>query len=181
MTGLGPLIRKRFGGCRIFISQGYTVAIPLLCSGGQLSLIVRRLKQTVRGEMANPAFVEGRDCTTFAPFVLIDCRDTEWNDIRLEFSDHAWTAQHVGSENIGDCYLNGYGIQGLVFAARVAAGLDPIPPGVEPDSEGDTCYIHFADLQTAVETATLAREMINDPSKREQCAKLAVEEGLDDL
>jgi hypothetical protein len=131
--------------------------------------------------MVDPLFVDGRDHTTFAPFVLIDSRDTEWNDVRLEFSDHAWTAKHVGGEYIGDCYLNGYGIQGLVFAARIAAGLDPIPSGVEPDSEGDTCYIHFAELQTAIETATLAQEMIANPSKREQCAKIAVEEGLDDL
>jgi len=51
---------------------------------------------------------------------------------------------------------------------------------MEPDSEADTCYIHFADLETAVETATLARDMIHDPSQRGACAQLAVAEGLDD-
>lgn len=131
--------------------------------------------------MANPTFVDGRDSTTFAPFILIDCRDTEWGDVRLEFSDHAWTAEHIGDDHLGDCYLNGYGIQGLVFAARMVAGLDPIPPGVEPDSEGDTCYIHFSDLQTAIETAILAQAMITDPDKRTECAELAVEEGFDDM
>ena len=131
--------------------------------------------------MAEPEFVDGRDCTTFAPFILIDCRDSEWKDVRLEFSDHAWTQKHVGSDYIGDCYLNGYGIQGLVLAARVAAGLEPFTAGMEPDSEGDTCYIHFADLETAVETATLARDMIHDPSQRAACAELAVAEELDDI
>lgn len=131
--------------------------------------------------MPDPTFIEGRDSTTFAPFVLIDCRDTEWKDVRLEFSDHAWTAKHVGDDHIGDCYLNGYGIQGLVFAARMAAGLEPVPSGVEPNSEGDTCYIHFSELETAVETATLAQEMITDPAKRTACAELAVEEGFEDI
>jgi hypothetical protein len=131
--------------------------------------------------MGIPSFTDRRDSTTFAPFVLIDCRDTEYNDIRLEFSDHDWTTQHIGNETIGNYDLNGYGIQGLVFAARSLAGLDPMPLGVEPNSEGDTCYIHFPDLQTAIETAALAQAMMTDPSKREQCVKLAVQEGWDDL
>jgi hypothetical protein len=130
--------------------------------------------------MSEPVFVEGRDSTTYAPFVLIDSRK-DWGDVRLEFSDHDWTAAHIGSDYIGECYLNGYGIQGLVIAARLAAGLEPLPPGIEPDSEGDTCHIHFVDLETAVETAALAQQMITDPRKREQCAALAVEEGFDDL
>jgi hypothetical protein len=131
--------------------------------------------------MVDASFVDDRDSTTFAPFVLIDCRNTEYSDVRLEFSDHAWTAEHIGDDCIGEYYLNGYGIQGLVIATRMAAGLDPLPSGIEPNSEGDTCYIHFEDLQTAIETATLAKEMITDASKREQCAKIAVEEGFDDL
>lgn len=131
--------------------------------------------------MAEPQFVDGRDSTTFAPFILIDGRDTEWKDVRLEFSDWSWRQEHIGGDYIGDCYLNGYGIQGLVVAARVAAGLEPFAPGMEPDSEADTCYIHFADIETAVETATLARDMIHDPSQRAACAELAVKEGLDDI
>jgi hypothetical protein len=131
--------------------------------------------------MSEAHFVDGRDAKTFAPFVLIDCRDTEWKDVRLEFSDHEWTQANIGSDYIGDCYLNGYGIQGLVIAARVNAGLDPVPDGMEPDSEADTCYIHFADLETALETATLAHAMIHDREKRKACAELAVEEEFDDM
>src|SRR5688572_7887923 len=126
--------------------------------------------------MADPVFIEGRDSITFAPFVLIDSRE-EWGNVRLEFSDHGWTTAHIGSDYIGECYLNGYGIQGLVIAARLAAGLDPLPPGIELDSEGDTCHIYFADLQTAVETAVLAQQMIIDPRKRERCAAVAIKEG----
>lgn len=131
--------------------------------------------------MTEPKFVDGRDTTTFAPFILIDCRDSQWKDVRLEFSDWDWCEEHIGGEYLGEVYLNGYGIQGLVFAARIAAGLDPIPAGVEPDSEGDTCFLHFSSLETAVETATLAHAMIHDPAKRSACAELAVEEGLDDI
>lgn len=131
--------------------------------------------------MVQPVFVNDRDDKTFAPFILIDCRATEWNDVRLEFSDHAWRQSTIGGDHIGDYYLNGYGVQGLVIAARVKAGLAPIPAGMEPDSEGDTCYIHFADLETAVETATLAHEMILDLTKRTACATLAIEEGFDDM
>ena len=131
--------------------------------------------------MAQPQFIDGRDSTTYAPFVLIDSRDSEWKDLRLQFSDHAWTQANIGDDYIGECYLNGYGIQGLVFAALLQAGLDPVPAGVEPNSEGDTCYIHFSNFETAVETATLAYEMIHDKAKRTACAELAVEEGLDDI
>ena len=131
--------------------------------------------------MAQPNFTDGRDAKSFAPFVLIDCRNTEWKDIRLEFSDHDWTQTNVGDDHIGDCYLNGYGIQGLVIAARVNAGHEPFPPGMQPNSEGGTCYIHFADLETAVETAALAHDMIHDPSKRTACAELAVKEGFEDI
>lgn len=131
--------------------------------------------------MTEPKFVDGRDMTTFAPFILIDSRDSEWKDVRLEFSDWDWREKHIGGDYLGEVYLNGPGIQGLVFAARLAAGLDPIPAGVEPDSEADTCYIHFSDLETAVETATLAHAMIHDPQKRSECADLAVEEELDDI
>ena len=131
--------------------------------------------------MTEPRFIDGRDATTFAPFVLIDSRESEWSDVRLQFSDHAWTKQHIGGDHIGDYYLNGYGIQGMVIAARVIAGLEPLPAGADPDSEGDTCFIHFADLESAVETATLAHAMIHDPEQRTACAQLAEEEGFDDM
>lgn len=131
--------------------------------------------------MADVTFVDGRDSTTFSPFVLIDCRDTEFSDVRLEFSDHDWTQANIGDDSIGGCYLNGYGIQGLVIAARVKAGLEPIPDGMEPNSEGDTCYIHFNDLDSAVQTAKLAHTMIHDAAQRVACAELAVEHEYDDI
>jgi hypothetical protein len=131
--------------------------------------------------MSDPTFIDGRDATTYSPFVLIDCRDTEWADLRLEFSDHEWRDQNIGGDHIGECYLNGYGIQGMVIAARMLAGLEPVPDSMELNSEADTCYIHFPDLAMAVETASLAHQMIHDSANREKCAKLSVEEGLDDM
>lgn len=131
--------------------------------------------------MLTPTFSDGQDRTTFAPFVLRDCRDTDYPNVNLQFSDHDWRNQHIGDDHIGDYYLNGYGIQGLVIAARQLAGLEPIADGMEPDSEGDTCLIYFTDLDMAIETARLAHAMIHDPAQRSACAQLAADEGYDDV
>jgi len=131
-------------------------------------------------QMATPTFVEGRDKTTFAPFELIDCRDTEWSDVRLSFSDWSWLHETHGTDTIDDWYLNGYGVQGLVLAARVAAGLNAFPEGLEPNSEGDTCFIHFEDLDLAVETAQLGQAMIGDRDKVTALVAVARENDLED-
>lgn len=131
--------------------------------------------------MKTPSFTNGRDETTFAPFVLIDQRDSKWSDVRLQFNSWELLQQEVGGDHLGDYYLNGPGVQGLVIASRIAAGLDPLPAGVEPNSEGDTCYMHFSDLDTAVETANLAQAMIGDTDKMKELAQIAMDEGLDDI
>lgn len=131
--------------------------------------------------MKSPAFIDGRDETTFAPFVLIDQRDSKWKDVRLQFNDWDLLHKMAGGDHIGECYLNGSGVQGLVIASRIEAGLDPLPAGVEPNSEGDTCFMHFSDLETAVQTASLAQAMIGDRSKLERLAEIAMEEGFDDI
>jgi hypothetical protein len=130
--------------------------------------------------MTEPNFVDGIDSTTFAPFVLEDCRATEYKDVRLAFHDHDWTREHIGGEYVGAVYLNGYGIQALVLAARVNAGLDAHPDGMVDDSEADTCNLHFNDVAAAVETAALVRAMIHSPTLRARCAELAEEHGLND-
>lgn len=129
----------------------------------------------------NPSFMDGIDRTTFHPFVLADCRETDSPCVQLQFSDHAWLLSQVGSDHIGDFYLNGYGIQGMVVAARMLAGQEPIPDDMQPDSEGDCCYLYFDSLETAVKTATIAHQMIHDASQRSACARLAEDEGFDDL
>jgi hypothetical protein len=130
--------------------------------------------------MPAPDFVNGRDKTTFAPFELIDARDSEWGDVRLSFNDWAWLTKTHGTDTIDDYYLNGYGVQGLVLAARVAAGLDAYPDGLHPNSEGDTCFLHFNDLNVAIETAQLAREMIGDRGKIAALVMVVRDNGLED-
>jgi hypothetical protein len=130
--------------------------------------------------MTEPHFVDGCDKTTFAPFELLDWRDSEWKNVRLSFDDWGWLHSTYDTDTIDGYYLNGYGIQGLVFAARIDAGLEPFPPGMEPDSEANTCYIHFSDLDTAVETAGLARQMIRDRDKLAAMVALAREHDLED-
>jgi hypothetical protein len=104
---------------------------------------------------------EGSDRTTFAPFILHDCRDTEYNDLRLEFSEWEWLLEHFG-EVLSDYELNGYGIEELVLAVRQLSNLEPELESMHLNSEGDTCYIHFKSFEDAVETATLAALMIRD-------------------
>ena len=130
--------------------------------------------------MATPTFVDGHDKTTFAPFELIDCRDTEWGDVRLSFNDWSWLNETYGTDTIEGYYLNGYGVQGLVLACRIAAGLDAYPDGLEPNSEGDTCFLHFSDLDVAIETIQLAQDMIGDRDKIAAMVAVARDHDLED-
>jgi hypothetical protein len=130
--------------------------------------------------MTTPTFVDGKDGTTFAPFVLFDCRDSEWNDVRLSFSEWSWFEEQFGTDTIDDYYFNGYGVQGILLAARIQAGLDPYGDGMEPNSEGDTCYIHFPDLESAVDTAKLALAAISDRSLLEALITIARDNDLED-
>jgi len=108
---------------------------------------------------------DGVDKVTFAPVELINALDSEWKDVRLSFTDWEWLKRTYGSDSIDDYYLNGYGVQGLVKACRLQAGFEPEADGIDYNSEGDACYIHFANLDDAVETAQLVAEMLNDRSK----------------
>ncbi len=131
--------------------------------------------------MTTPQFdSKGVDRTTFAPFILRDARDQPWKDVRLEFSDWAWLQKEVGGDSIGGYYLNGPGVQGLVLAARQISGLEPVVNGMDLNSEGDTCYIHFTDFDEAVRTAELSLSMIKDSVKREEAASVAANSGLGD-
>ena len=124
--------------------------------------------------MQELAFVDDVDSTTFAPFSLIDCRQSEWPGVRLSFGDWDWLLEKLGTDTVDGYYMNGHSLQGLVLAARVHAGLEAYPAGVEPASEGDTCFIIFDDLATAVETARLASAMINDRSRIEQMIQVGI-------
>jgi len=131
--------------------------------------------------MKTPTFdADGKDKTTFAPFMLVDGRNSKWKDVRLSFHDWAWFDTKYATDKIDGYYLNGYGIQGLVQAARVAAGLPTEAEGIHYDSEGDTCFMHFTDFDEAVRTAELAAEMINDPAKLREMIRVARENGLED-
>jgi hypothetical protein len=122
----------------------------------------------------------GSDETTFAPFVLEDCRDTEYKDLRLRFSDWDWLHKHCGGDTVDDYYLNGYGVQDLVLTARVLNGLEPISETMDTNSEGDTCYIHFSNFDEAVRTAEISASMIRDMGLLRQAVAAAKENGFGD-
>ncbi len=115
----------------------------------------------------------------FYPFELIDNRESEWSDVRISFSNWDWLKEKYGNE-IEGYYLNGYGIQGLVLAARILKGLPAYSATMEPMSEGDTCFILFGDYSEAIETVTIASEMINDKSLIMQSITVARDNGFEE-
>jgi hypothetical protein len=130
--------------------------------------------------MKDPHFdKDGIDQSTFAPFVLRNALDTKWEDVRLEFSNWEWLHARYG-DMVDDYYLNGYGVEGLVKAARYANGLDPYVAGVHFNSEGDACYIHFKSMEEALRTASLSVETISSIEGLKAAIQLAEENGWAD-
>ncbi len=123
---------------------------------------------------------DGYDSKTFTPFALQNCLDTEWKDVRLSFSDWDWLRGKWGSDSIEDYYLNGYGVEGLVKAVLFSNGIDPYGNGIDYNSEGDTCYVHFTSLETALLAAEWAAAMINDKEKILAAIHTAREQGYED-
>jgi hypothetical protein len=131
--------------------------------------------------MKRPEFDEkGQDSKTYSPFRLYNCLDTQYRDVRLAFYDWGWLHDRYGADTIDGYYMNGYGVEGLVKAALFAAGIDPDSEGVHCNSEGDTCNIHFKDLNMAVRTAELASAMIADREKLGETIRIAREQGFED-
>ena len=123
---------------------------------------------------------DGIDAETFAPVVLVDCLQEEWSDVRLQVYDWDWLRERHGGDTVDDYYLNGHGVQGLVMACRLAAGLEVEPEGVDYNSEGDCCLVHFPTLEVALETAELTRAMLHDPKALKAMIALAREHDFDD-
>jgi hypothetical protein len=131
--------------------------------------------------MSQPQFDStGFDRQTYAPFVLQNALETKWKDVRLSFDNWDWLEETYGTDTIDDYYLNGYGIERLVMAGRLSAGLPPEPDTIHYNSEGDTCYIHFTDLAEAVRTAELAAEMLQERERLVAMIALARENGFEE-
>jgi len=110
---------------------------------------------------AQERIVNQSEESKFHPFELIDNRESQWSDVRVSFNNWDWLKETHGDE-INGYYLNGYGVQSLVLAARLLKGLPAYSDTMEPNSEGDTCYLIFGSYDEAVETIQIASEMIND-------------------
>ena len=131
--------------------------------------------------MKSPVFDDkGYDEQTFAPFLLQNCLNQKWQDVRLAFYNWKWFDKHVGAEKIDNYYLNGYGIQGLVLAAMHASGMRVDEDNLHFNSEADGCNIHFKSMDDAVRAADAAAAMINDRARLEEMIKVAREQGFED-
>lgn len=131
--------------------------------------------------MKTPVFDEnGRDRTTFAPFLLENALSTEWRDVRLVFDDWDWVQEKYGADTIDGYYLNGYGVEGLVKATLLANGLDPDDSAIDYDSEGDTCNIHFKSTEQATRAAEMSAAMFSDRDELVRMIGVARGEGFED-
>ncbi|MBL9178397.1 MAG: hypothetical protein JNM65_10055 [Verrucomicrobiaceae bacterium] len=156
---------------------GTTALIPPHLKDEKLKKKAKPATSRGRAASAQVKFdADGNDRTTFAPFVLQDCGE----EVRLMFSDWDWLRKKCGGDSIGDYYLNGPGVEGLVMATRRMNGLTPDPDTMDPNSEGDACYIHFTDFDEAVQTASLCKQMIQDLKLIRKAAKIAEENGYGD-
>lgn len=122
----------------------------------------------------------GFDKETFFPFVLQNCLDTEWRDIRLSFDNWNFFHTQHGSDTIDNYYMNGYGVEGLVKAALFSNKISPDCEDINYDSEGDTCYMHFTSIEIAVRVAQIASSMIKDKDRLMKTIKIARKEGFED-
>ena len=100
--------------------------------------------------------------------------------MRLSFNDWSWLASRYGTDSIDSYYLNGYGVQGLVQAVMIAAAIQVLEDRIHFNSEGDTCCIHFKDLDVAVRVAQAASSMIKDVEEIKRMIKIARTHGLED-
>ncbi len=131
--------------------------------------------------MTGPVFdAKGLDRQTYAPFGLHNLLSTKWNQVRLFFDDWSWFERTHHTEKIDGYYLNGYGVQGLVQAALIAANLQVPEDRIELGSEADACNIYFKDLDVAAQAAQVAAAMIQDRSQIEAMIALARRHGLED-
>ena len=131
--------------------------------------------------MKQPTFdSDGVDESTFFPFTLENMMDSEWKCVLLSFGEWDWFTEKHGSDTINDYYMNGYGVEGLVKAARHSAGLEAEPDSIDFDSEGDFCRIEFSDMNDAVETANLTSTMISDATALSKAIVVARENGFED-
>ena len=131
--------------------------------------------------MASPIFdARGIDAKTFAPFTLQNCLATEWEDVRLSFSDWAWFQEKFKTDTIDDYYMNGYGVEGLVKAVLFAGNIDPDDEEIVYNSEGDACNIHFKTLAFAVHAAELSVAMVKNKKTLAAAIVIAREQGFED-
>jgi hypothetical protein len=134
--------------------------------------------------MTTPQFgSDGRDRTTYTPFELLRTQGAP--DYVLQFLDWNWlfTTYHadVVDGAINGYYLNGPGIEGLVKAALFENGMNPDTFEIFYNSEGDCCSIQFGSrLDTAIQTAEVAADMIKDRPKLLAAIAAARNQGFDD-
>jgi len=104
----------------------------------------------------------------------------EYGDFRISFADWGFLKKILGSsETIGENYeVNGYGIEGIVQTQRLDRGLEVEAPGIDYNSEGDTCFIHFSTLADAEESASLLSAAVKDKAELERLAAIAEENEL---
>lgn len=123
---------------------------------------------------------KGFDRTTYAPFVLHDCRHTQWKDVRLTFDNWEHIDELIGENELDGYYLNGYGVEGIVRAAMVDADIDVDDDRIHCNSEGDACNLHFKELALAEAAAIAAAAAFKTKKALAKAIACAREHGFED-
>lgn len=128
-----------------------------------------------------PNFENQRDSRTFAPFQLSkgEC-STGAEYFTLMFSDFRWLENNLDLSTIGSYDLNGYGVQGLIKAARLHAGLASSKDSITYDSEAGACFIYFNSIEDACVTAELAQSTFLHDEALRLLVAFANQHGLQD-
>jgi uncharacterized protein YuzE len=66
------------------------------------------------------------------------------------------------------------------MACRANAGLEVEQDGIDYDSEADTCFIHFTQLDEATRTAQLLQAVLRDKERLEEMVSIARKHGFED-
>lgn len=129
---------------------------------------------------SEPPVVDSDPDDGTTPFKITDLSTDEESCHRLLFADWDWLHAHVGSDSVDGYSLNGSGVEGLVRAAMLDAGIPFSGEDIEYNSEGDACCIEFENPQDASAVKELARRMFDDSVRLRTLAAIARREGFGD-
>lgn len=119
---------------------------------------------------------DGFDRDSYAPVVLMN--DEKFENTLLMFDDWAYLHGFVGADRTTNgLALDGHGVDGIVRAAMLDAGLPDDEDIVEHDPEDDACFVRFVSLEEAEAAASVVATALTQRAELERLAVIAQAHG----